>query len=334
MKTHMNIPIFIPHLGCPHDCAFCSQRSVTNVQAAPSPESVAFSVETQLATRGTRRAEIAFFGGSFTGIPRPMQAAYLSAVQPFLAGGAVESIRVSTRPDFIDRETVSFLKSYGVKTVELGAQSMSDKVLLATNRGHTAAETAKAASLIREGGLRLGLQMMTGLPASTVEDETETARQFVALGAEDARIYPTVVFYDTALYTWLCQGTYIPPSMEETVERAAACLSILENGGVRVIRIGLQETETLGGRAADGAYHPAMGELVRSRLWRNRLEEAIRKLGHTEITVYCAENITSLVLGQKRENFTYLAEKYTIQLRLGHTKAGCYIEGNGLTVSP
>ncbi len=332
MKTHMNIPIFIPHLGCPHDCAFCSQRSVTNVQAAPSPESVAFSVEAQLATRGTRQAEIAFFGGSFTGIPRPMQAAYLSAVQPFLKRGEAESIRISTRPDFIDRETVSFLKSYGVKTVELGAQSMSDKVLLATRRGHTAAETVKAASLIREGGLRLGLQMMTGLPASTAEDEAETARQFVALGAEDARIYPTVVFYDTALYTWLCQGTYTPPSMEETVERAAACLSILENGGVQVIRIGLQETETLGGRAAGGAYHPAMGELVRSRLWQNRLEAAVKKLASTEITVFCEERLISPVVGQKRKNFTYIMEKYNVKLRLGHTPTGCYITGNGISV--
>ncbi len=333
MKTHMNIPVFIPHLGCPHDCAFCSQRSVTNVQAAPSPESVAFSIQSHLATRGEKRAEIAFFGGSFTGIPRKDQAAYLAAARPFLESGVAESIRVSTRPDCIDADTVAFLKENGVKTVELGAQSMSDEVLKASRRGHTPSDTIRAASLIREGGLTLGLQMMTGLPASTMETEVETARAFVALGASIARIYPTVVFYDTALYGFMQAGTYTPPTMEETVSRAAAALSVLEEGGVRVIRIGLQETETLGAKAAGGAYHPALGEMVRSRLWRDRLARAIPQMDTKEITVFCAERLTSLVLGQHRENFTYLSEKYGVTLLFRRTADGCRIEGAGKTVS-
>ncbi|MBE7024630.1 MAG: radical SAM protein [Ruminococcaceae bacterium] len=316
MKAHMNVPIFIPHLGCPHNCAFCSQKSVTNVQAAPSPESVAFSIKKQLATRGDRIAEIAFFGGSFTGIPKAKQAAYLESVQPFLKSGEAESLRISTRPDYVDKETVAFLKAYGVKTVELGAQSMCDRVLRAANRGHTAADTVAACAHILSGGLRLGLQMMTGLPASTPADEMETARQFVALGASDARIYPTVVFFDTDLYSQFLSGEYTPPSMEETVERAAACLAVLEEGGVQVIRIGLQETETLGGCAAAGAYHPAMGEMVRARLWRNRLETAANTLGGRELTVFCPERLTSLVLGHKRENFLYITEKYGIKLQL------------------
>lgn len=316
MKTHMNVPVFIPHLGCPHNCAFCSQKSVTNVQAAPSPESVAFSVRKQLATRGGRKAEIAFFGGSFTGIPREMQKAYLESVQPFLENEEAESIRLSTRPDYVDEETVAFLRQYGVKTVELGAQSMCDRVLEASNRGHRAADTEKAAKAILSGGLRLGLQMMTGLPASTPADELETARQFVALGAADARIYPTVVFYDTELYTRFCAGDYIPPTLEETVERAAACLAVLEEGGVQVIRIGLQETETLGGCVAAGAYHPALGELIRARQCRNRLEKAVCTFEKKNLFLGCPERQTSKFLGQKRENINYIREKYGVSLTL------------------
>lgn len=333
MKPHMNVPVFIPHLGCPHSCAFCSQKSVTNVQAAPSPESVAFSVGEMLSTRGGRTAEIAFFGGSFTGIPLEAQEAYLRAVQPFLRRGEAESIRLSTRPDCIDRETVAFLKGYGVKTVELGAQSMSDRVLLAAGRGHTAEDTKKAAALILEGGLRLGLQMMTGLPASTAADEVETARQFVALGARDARIYPTVVFRDTALFSLFQSGAYAPPSMEEAVERTAACLDVLEAGGVQILRIGLQETETLGAAVAAGAYHPAMGELVRARKWRNRLEDAVRTLGGDEITVLCEERLTSRIVGQKRENFSFLTEKYHIKLILKQIASGCLVTDGTATIS-
>lgn len=325
----MNIPVFIPHLGCGHDCAFCSQRSVTNVQAAPSPESVAFSIREYIESRGDKKAEIAFFGGSFTGIPKKEQEAYLLAARPFLETGEVESIRVSTRPDYIDRETVAFLKAHGVKTVELGAQSMCDSVLKTVRRGHTAEDTERAACLIKEGGLRLGLQMMTGLPTATKETETETARAFVRLGADMARIYPTVVFYDTLLYTWMQNGDYVPPSMEEIVDRSAAALQILEDGNVPVIRIGLQETETLGAKAAGGAYHPAMGELVRSRLWRDRLEKILAHTVAEEVTVFCEKKLTSLILGQKRENFIYLSQKYQMQILLGHTEKGAYILQNG-----
>lgn len=333
MKGHMNIPVFIPHLGCPHSCAFCSQRAVTNVMAAPSPESVAFSVREALTTRRGREAEIAFFGGSFTGIPREEQRAYLTAVQPFLKSGEATGIRISTRPDCIDRETVTFLKDFGVKTVELGAQSMCDRVLATVCRGHSARDTEKAAGCISAGGLRLGLQMMTGLPASTAEDELETARQFVALGAMDARIYPTAVFRDTALYTMLQNGTYIPPAEEETVKRAAACLAVLEAGGVQVIRIGLQETETLGKTIVAGAYHPALGALVRTRLWRDRLEDAVSKCGGGALTVLCEERLTSLVVGQARTNFTYISEKYGVTLTLKRIPAGCRISDGRTTVS-
>ncbi len=329
MKTHMTVPVFIPHLGCTHACVFCNQRSVTNVQAAPSPESVAFSVGEYLSKKGEKSAEIAFFGGSFTGLPKKEQAAYLEAVQPFLESGEAESIRVSTRPDCIDKETVAFLKSMGVKTVELGAQSMSEKVLLASGRGHTPQDTVRASAEILGGGLVLGLQMMTGLPASTPETEAETARQFAALGARIARIYPTAVFADTPLAKMFYDGVYTPPTMEETLRRASRALEILEGGGVRVIRIGLQETDTLGGQIVAGAYHPALGELVRARRWRDKLEKAIAPFAGKPVTVHCQRRLRSLVVGQKRENFIYISKKYRVSLSLKDAEEGCFLLCDG-----
>ncbi len=331
MKTRFCIPIFIPHLGCAHDCVFCNQRSVTNVQAAPSAESVAFSIGQFLEKNPQKRAEVAFFGGSFTGISREAQVSYLSAASPFLKSGRVESIRISTRPDLIDAETVDFLTSYGVKTIELGAQSMSDAVLSASGRGHTSEDTCRAAALIRRGGATLGLQMMTGLPASTPETELLTARRFVEMGADIARIYPTVVFSASPLCRMLEEGRYTPPSMEDTIARAAACLSVLEDGGVQVIRIGLQETDTLFSTVKGGAYHPAMGQLVRARVWRNRLERAVSRLRGPEITIFCEEKLTSLVVGQKKENFIYLSEKYGVRLRLVRAEKGCAAYAAGET---
>ncbi len=312
MKGHMNVPIFIPHLGCPHDCVFCNQRSVTNTLAAPSPESVAFTIAECLKNTGDREAEIAFFGGSFTGIPRDEQDAYLTAAAPFLESGKVTGIRISTRPDQIDADTLSFLKERHVVHIELGAQSMSDKVLALSGRGHTAEDTARAAAQIQKYGFVLGLQMMTGLPGSTDEDEIETARAFVRLGAKEARIYPTVVFRHTALYARMQTGKYTPQTVEEAVRSAANVLEILEEGGVVVLRIGLQETETLGAEICGGAYHPAMGELVRARLFRNRIE---REIGNKkEVLITCPPHLWSQVVGQKRENIRYFEETRGVKI--------------------
>ena len=162
MKAHMNVPIFIPHLGCPHSCVFCNQHSVTHIQAAPSPESVALYIQKCLANKGNRTAEVAFFGGSFTGLPLSTQAAYLAAAAPFAARGEITGIRLSTRPDFISSNILDFLREHYVKHIELGAQSMCDAVLTACGRGRTAADTVRASALILEKGFVLRLQMMTG----------------------------------------------------------------------------------------------------------------------------------------------------------------------------
>lgn len=323
MSTIMHVPIFIPHMGCPHDCVFCNQRSVTGIMAAPSPESVAFHIEKCLSGCGTRQAEIAFFGGSFTGIPLKMQTQYLKAAAPFLESGRARGIRVSTRPDMIDDNILALLKEYHVTAIELGAQSMSDEVLLKSGRGHTAADTARAAERIRAHGFVLGLQMMTGLPGSTKEDEVMTARQFVSLGAKEARIYPTVVFRKSSLYRMMQAGEYKPQSIEEAVDTAAAALEVFLEGNVQILRIGLMETETLGAEIAGGAYHPAMGEMVRARLYRNAMEQAIGK--EKELFVTCPMRLWSQVVGQKRENIRYLEEKYGIYIRM--EQGACFSVG-------
>ena len=204
---------------------------------------------------------------------------------------------------------------------------MVDRVLRACDRGHTEADTVRASAVIREGGLTLGLQMMTGLPGSTADDETYTADCFVKLGAEIARIYPTVVFYDTPLYGQMQKGIYTPPSEDDTVERAARALTVLEKGGVRVIRIGLQETETLGQKAAGGAYHPAIGEKIRARAYRYRLEKAIEHLCGKTVSILCPETLTSPIVGQRRENILYLEAKYKIKLTLSRGETCAVSDG-------
>ncbi len=315
---HINIPVFIPHLGCPNTCVFCNQRKISGVKNFDIRD-VKYNIEKVL--DGIREpkdklyTEIAFFGGSFTGLPRDEMIELLELVQPYLLDGRVNSLRCSTRPDYIDIEVIGILKKYGIGTVELGVQSMSDKVLQLCNRGHTAARSEEACKLIKESGMSLVGQMMTGLPGSEPSDERYTAMRLCMARADAVRIYPTMVFADTELEEMMKNGRYIPPDREDTVDRVADLIEIFDANSVPIIRIGLcsgTELETDSGIMA-GGYEPAVGDMASSRvILRRIMSQLVPLLEGTDrqnglvLRVQCAMGMTSAVSGHCRTNKKYL----------------------------
>lgn len=279
-NKHVNIPVFIPHLGCPNMCVFCNQRAISGV-CLFRPEMAEEEITKVL--HGVNicetDCEIAFFGGSFTGIDRKLMIDLLDIAQGYVNSGAVSGIRMSTRPDYINDEIISILKRYTVSAVELGIQSFSDKVLMASKRGHSSQCSENAiTSLCKEGFSVVG-QMMVGLPMSTAEDEVMTAKKICELGATGSRIYPTVVFRDTELYDMTVRGQYSPLSVEEAARRSAAVLEVFIDNNVNCIRIGLCENENLHSENSyfAGPNHPSLGELVYSELYFSKIMKALQK---------------------------------------------------------
>ena len=300
---HVNVALFVPHLGCPHRCVFCDQRAITGSGSAPlTPERIAAACETALrAPHDPAHSEIAFFGGSFTAIPRETQRMCLEAAAPYLKTG-FSGVRVSTRPDCIDEETLSFLKSYRVTAVELGAQSMDNAVLSLSGRGHTAAQTVRAAALIKAAGLSLGLQMMTGLPGSTPETDCGTALALRDLGPDTVRIYPTVVLKNTRLAELYAEGRYVPQTLPESVRLCARLLQVFHGAGIPVIRLGLHSGGDVLENYIAGPYHPAFRELCEGALYGGLLGELLRAAPPGEYTVYTAPGEVSKAVGHRREN--------------------------------
>ncbi len=300
-----NIPIFIPHAGCKNDCAFCNQKSITGKIEPPTMEETAKIIEENLATLTGSGHTIAFFGGSFTGIGNSLMCEYLSVAEKYVDKKTVTGIRLSTRPDYITAEIMEILGKFSVTNIELGAQSLDGEVLKRANRGHSALDVENAARLINNKGITLGLQMMIGLPGDTYEKSIKTAKRFVELGAKESRIYPTVVLKNTPLEKMLEDGEYIPDSFENIIDTAADCYSIFFENSVKVLRIGLQNSQELKENAVGGFYHEALGEKVYSRVVRRNAERA----GGGEICYN--KRFLSKVTGQKKENMPYF-ENYTL----------------------
>jgi len=267
MSRHLIIPFFIPFRGCPVVCVYCDQRAMTAAGAMPGPMEIRKRIETYLGTwKGGGRKEAAFYGGTFTAMSRGDQEACLGPVQEYLRKGLLHGIRVSTRPDCVDESTACFLKARGVATVELGAQSMDDAVLALSRRGHSAADTVRATGILKEVGMKVGLQLMPGLPGDDEEKALRSAREAATLGPDFVRIYPTVVMRGTALEKMYEAGEFMPWEMEEMVEVCAKMTRLFDGAGIGIIRMGLQITEGLSKSIVAGPYHPAFRDLVKKRL--------------------------------------------------------------------
>lgn len=315
------IPIFVPHVGCPNDCVFCNQRRISGKIEPATADTVRFEIESAMTyIPENAETEAAFYGGSFTAIEPSQQEELLSAVHEYLKNGKISSVRLSTRPDAIDDDVIARLKKYGVKTVELGAQSMCDDVLELSNRGHTAKAVYDASELIKESGLELVLQMMTGLPGDTPEKSIETAKKIASIHPNGVRVYPTVIVRDTRLCDMYLEGTYSEHTVENAVELCAEISDIFENAGIPIIRMGLNPTEELTNvSAVGGAYHPALGQLVQSRGYRRLAERLISELEDVKsidtVTFSVKKGQISTFVGQKKENMLYLTEKYGIKIK-------------------
>lgn len=309
MGKRASVAVFVPHVGCPHQCSFCDQRTISGSTAIPHAEDVKAACDRAISCGvDPENTEIAFFGGSFTAVPRAYMLELLEAAKPYIDSG-FRGIRLSTRPDAIDCEVLELLKSYGVTSIELGAQSMSDEVLSANERGHTAADVERAAKLVKECSFTLGLQMMVGLYKSTPELDTYTAERLIALHPDEARIYPTVILKNTRLGELYAKGEYIPYTLNSAISLCSELLDMFENAGVSVIKLGLHSSTDVENDMLGGLYHPAFRELCEAERFRKRMEAFVGDVKSATFTVRPAD--LSKALGQKRSNIEYFRSKGT-----------------------
>ncbi len=305
------IPVFIPHQGCPQNCIFCNQVSISGQKSSACTDDeglVRSTVNTWLGrSRRRKRVQVAFFGGSFTCLPRERQQSLLTAVQPFIHAGDVQSIRLSTRPDCIDNDVCEFLKKNHVTSVELGVQSLDDKVLQAAWRGHSAADSVRAAKSVSNAGLELGIQLMPGLPMETSGSWFATLRQVLQLQPDCVRIYPTLVIDGSGLATQFREGNFRPISMNRAIALCGRAREIFDSAGIKILRMGLQASESLEEQLLAGPYHPAFGEMVTARHWLKRSRKLLADSPAQSKVIFTISNRdVSAFVGPKRCNMKRL----------------------------
>lgn len=309
---HYNIPIFIPQQACFNSCIYCNQHHISGQLVQPTPTEIITKIETYIQTfKEPYNAELAFFGGSFTAISHQKQEEYLQIIQPYINQNKISSIRISTRPDYITAEILQTLKEYNVKTIELGAQSLSDEVLQKSQRGHSAEDVQKASKLINEYGFDLGLQMMIGLPQDTLERSIETANQIVNFGAKSTRIYPTLVIENTLLAKMYLNGEYKPLEISEAINWTSKLYNIFQENNINILRVGLHPSEALisGKELLAGPFHVSFRELVLSNIWKEKFESIAHKNANT-ITIYVNPKYIGSAVGYKSQNKISLHKLY------------------------
>ncbi len=313
---HINIPIFIPHLGCPNQCVFCNQKYISGKEIFDE-NNINLQISEVLSSVNVEDCcEIAFFGGSFTGIDRELMLRLLDTAQSYVNEGKVKAIRMSTRPDYINDEIIAILKNYTISAVEIGIQSFNDSVLNMCKRGHKVTDTENAISLLKRAEIPFVGQMMVGLPGSGLEDEITCAKRICEYGAVGARIYPTVVFHNTELADLTRNDKYTPLNIEEAINRSAEVFRIFVDNNVKCLRIGLCESDNL---HTDSSYfagpnEPSLGEFVKSKFYLNSIFDKIRDSFSLQkaksITIFCAKNLKSQIIGNKKRNIIEIRKEF------------------------
>lgn len=326
MAKQYIIPIFVPHLGCPNDCTFCNQKSISGQMRQITEEEVDKTIQEYLRNFKEKDiyTEIAFFGGSFTGIDVKTQERLLRLAYRYIKNKKVDGIRVSTRPDYIDKDKLKLLKKYGVKTIELGVQSANDYILKRCKRGHTYKDVVKASKLIRRNGFKLGHQMMIGLPESTWIDELNTAKNLAKLKPKMIRLYPVLVIKKTELEKEYRNNEYEPITLNQAVERCKELCYFFEKKKIKVIRVGLQNTDIISNpkniqsEVVAGPYHEAFGQLVDDSIWYDKILEAIKKINTkvAEIEIEINPSDVNNVIGHKKENLGKMKELYEVEIKV------------------
>lgn len=323
------IPIFIPHLGCNNECVFCNQRKITGISTSVTVNDVDNIITEHLKyfknNKDNKKIEIAFFGGSFTGIPAKLQISYLKVANKYIKEGKVDSIRLSTRPDYISPKILSILKKYNVKTIELGVQSMSDEVLELSKRGHNKIDVIRASRLIHLYGIDLGIQIMVGLPGSTLDTELYSIKKVLNLNPKCLRIYPVYVLKDSKLYEMYENKEYVPLSIDDAIIRVYHILKECQKTNVKVIRIGLQTTSEITssnteiiGPVCDNFAEYVLSKIVLEEIEKYILKNNIKKENNLKqiINIYTKNKYTSVVVGPKKINKKYLKEKYDVDIKI------------------
>ncbi len=322
MKKEYIIPIFVPHLGCKKCCTFCNQRTISGETKQVTEKDVKETIEYYLNNfkDKDKYVEVAFFGGSFTAIEQEKQEELLNAVQPYIKDKKVNSIRLSTRPDAIDKDILKMLKKYHVKTIELGVQSTNNYILSRCKRGHSFEDVEKASKLIRLYGFNLGHQIMVGLPDSTAKDDIQSAKDSIKLKPKMVRIYPVLVIKRTELEDEFNKGDFTPLTVYQAVERSKEMIKLFNQKHIQVIRVGLQNTDTITNptmkesEVVAGPYHPAFGQLVDDSIWYDKIVNEIKKINAKVIKVEIEANSKDInnIVGHKKENIEKLKDTYAV----------------------
>lgn len=314
-KKEYIIPIFIPFLGCPHDCAFCNQVKITNYKDNINKENTIRQINQYLSyfPKNENLKEIAFFGGSFTGLDEKVMISYLEIALNYKKKGIIDRIRLSTRPDYINNSILDILKKYEVDVIELGIQSLDNEILNANERGHSKEDSIRASKLIKDYGFKLGHQIMPGLYKDSFDKAIKTGLESIKMNPDMVRIYPTLVIKDTKLEKLYKEALYKPLSLDEAIEISSRLYMIYSCKNIPVIRIGLQPTENINDKkdVVAGPFHPSIRQLVETNIHKIYLEELINKYRlKDKIKIHTSNREISIISGNKKANKNYFYKKY------------------------
>ena len=323
----------MPHLGCESICRYCNQGFITGVGEARLEEEVK-----KLARVPLEGIEIGLYGGNILGLQGKELERLFLFLGPWME--KVESIRLSTKPRDLDRDTLDVLKRYKVRTIELGIPAFNDSILESLGRNHSVKDLLTCYETLKEAGFECALQVMVGLPQEDFEDVRKTVEYLSLLRPVYVRIYPLVVLKGTALYQSYLDGEFVPISFRDGLRRALFIYLSCLKEGIKVLSMGLQEGKLLREVVAAGLYHPCFGSIVKAEAFFQAIFVTLDKAGmEGEVEITIGKSDVPHLWGYRRHNIERFERSgIRVKVKIEEMEKGSFVirkggkEIHGLTI--
>lgn len=202
------------------------------------------------------KMELVIVGGTFLFMPEQYQRNFIKSCYDALNGfdsntleeaktanetAQIRSVgfTIETKPDYCKKEHVDMMLKYGVTRVEIGVQSLQERVYRIVNRGHTYSDVTESFQISKDAGYKIVAHMMPGLPTMSPESDIADFKKLFedeGLKPDMLKIYPSLVLKNTPLYEQFCQGKYLPYSDEEMI-RVLSEMKKMVPRWVRIMRV-------------------------------------------------------------------------------------------------
>jgi len=316
-------PVLVPHGLCPTACPYCPRDAKEETESLlPDPIDVTMAIDRVVDRRSaqgkeTGPVELAFYGGDFWSLPRPLRTGLLDTAEWEVRRGRAAGIRITLSPRSALRAPLSEFRTRGVQAVEVPIHGLERPAYRPFGPRVSPRLGLGAVGRLNRYRLRSIVHLTPGLPGTSHDTAMSGLHQIVAAKPSALRLLPALVLEDTALASFHRENSWEPMTLDQAVLTCRHMIEYARGEGVEIVRVGLQPEADLlrGPLVVAGPWDPNLRGRVESKRMLMLATSALTSafsLGRRAFTFVVHPREESWLRGMESTNLRILKDQFRL----------------------